>query len=444
MKSMRFITIVLLAVFIIFGWFSFLGTKGTAAITYKNNLEQADKWVEERLYQRAILKYKEALEYKNKKETWKKLFEAYEKRYAEDESIFGEYVAVVEDSVEVFPKDKEFVEKLVNLYIQIGNTENAYKCLIEAEENGIKDENLYELKNSLKYSFHISMEGYVHVMPISNNTYVVQNGDKWGEINMLGEGIVSIEQKYLSSSGDDGIKIYTSENDSRLINQGGMVLGIFDFEVVESGVFSEGLIAVKNGDQYAYYDEFAKKQFGEFDFAGKFQGGKAAVVKDGKCFFINNSGEKISEDFYKIVMDANGSYTKGVASCIAKEEGKYYLYDEKLKRIGGFDAEALDICTEDNIIAYKKDGKWGFVDSEGNVAIVPEYDEAKSFSNGLAAVCKDGKWGFINRANELVIDYQFAMADYFNAEGSCMVRTDGANVDDGVLWQRIVLELGLL
>ena len=77
--------------------------------------------------------------------------------------------------------------------------------------------------------------------------------------------------------------------------------------------------------------------------------------------------------------------------------------------------------TDDNMIAVCKNGKWGFVNSEGEEVIVPVYAEAKSFSNGLAAVSNGETWGFIDRDGTLVIDYVFLNADYFNSKGNCMV-----------------------
>ena len=41
----------------------------------------------------------------------------------------------------------------------------------------------------------------------------------------------------------------------------------------------------------------------------------------------------------------------------------------------------------------------------------------------MIAVCKDGKWGFIDSAGNLVINYLFYGGDYFNAEECCMVET---------------------
>jgi hypothetical protein len=47
--------------------------------------------------------------------------------------------------------------------------------------------------------------------------------------------------------------------------------------------------------------------------------------------------------------------------------------------------------------------KWGYIDPEGKVVIEPQYDEAGSFSEGVARVGiydKDYKWGFIDRVGK--------------------------------------------
>jgi hypothetical protein len=47
----------------------------------------------------------------------------------------------------------------------------------------------------------------------------------------------------------------------------------------------------------------------------------------------------------------------------------------------------------DGLAAVKKDGKWGYIDTGGRVDIPFEYTNVTSFSEGLAAVKKGGKWG---------------------------------------------------
>lgn len=55
----------------------------------------------------------------------------------------------------------------------------------------------------------------------------------------------------------------------------------------------------------------------------------------------------------------------------------------------------------------KVDGKWGFIDKNGQQVIGPTYDVAEDFSEGLASVGIKGddgyKYGYINPRGDLVI-----------------------------------------
>ncbi|MFB6349384.1 WG repeat-containing protein [Moraxella sp. ZJ142] len=53
------------------------------------------------------------------------------------------------------------------------------------------------------------------------------------------------------------------------------------------------------------------------------------------------------------------------------------------------------------------DGKWGFVDRQGNLRILYAFDEVRDYSEGLAAVRQGNYWGFIDEKADLVINFQF-------------------------------------
>ncbi len=72
---------------------------------------------------------------------------------------------------------------------------------------------------------------------------------------------------------------------------------------------------------------------------------------------------------------------------------------------------------------FEENGKWGYK-RNGKVFILPQYDGADSFSEGLANVIKDGKEGFINKQGEVVIPLQYDGAYDFN-EGLAGVYNDG-------------------
>ncbi|MCC3344376.1 WG repeat-containing protein [Psychrobacter sanguinis] len=55
----------------------------------------------------------------------------------------------------------------------------------------------------------------------------------------------------------------------------------------------------------------------------------------------------------------------------------------------------------------QRDGKWGFVNSNGVPMIKFLFEQAAPFSEGLAGVRMENKWGFVNLAGELIIPFKF-------------------------------------
>ena len=72
------------------------------------------------------------------------------------------------------------------------------------------------------------------------------------------------------------------------------------------------------------------------------------------------------------------------------------------------------------------DGRWGYVDAAGAIAIEPQFRGASVFSEGLARVSDRSRFGFVDASGRLVVPMQYAQADAFS-EGLAAVR-------DGDLW----------
>lgn len=69
----------------------------------------------------------------------------------------------------------------------------------------------------------------------------------------------------------------------------------------------------------------------------------------------------------------------------------------------------------------KKDGKWGFIDTHGEVKIDFQFDDALSFGQHLAAVAQGDRWGYISMDGKMVIEPQFYGAKSFSG-GSAPVK----------------------
>ena len=71
-------------------------------------------------------------------------------------------------------------------------------------------------------------------------------------------------------------------------------------------------------------------------------------------------------------------------------------------------------------------GKWGYIDTSGEMVISPQFTEAQSFSDELARVSYGhenggrGWFGFIDRAGEFVISPRYDSAEDFSAGYSCV------------------------
>lgn len=80
------------------------------------------------------------------------------------------------------------------------------------------------------------------------------------------------------------------------------------------------------------------------------------------------------------------------------------------------------------LLPVEINGKWGFIDSSGKIAIEPNFDYAESFSEGLAPfkqiINGKDKFGYINQKAEIVISAKFDSAREFS-EGLAVVRING-------------------
>ncbi|MDE6300976.1 MAG: WG repeat-containing protein [Muribaculaceae bacterium] len=69
-------------------------------------------------------------------------------------------------------------------------------------------------------------------------------------------------------------------------------------------------------------------------------------------------------------------------------------------------------------------GLYGYKDNSGQQVIPPKYEDAWSFSDGLAAVMLNGKWGYIDKKGELVIPTKYDSPGRFH-EGLAIVKING-------------------
>ncbi len=417
------IVIALIAVLIVLGWGSAVLsiTDGSSAKEYEEHLSLAEQYVERELYQKAILEYESALEIESSDEVWDLVLQTYEYRYEEDSSVYSDYVEAAQSAVAASPDNVDFLLDLHELYMIKDNYEDSFDALTQAVEDGMDEEEITALLLEVTYVYDVSWKNYSEYRYLTNGYYAVNNSGVWSYIQANGDTTDWSNLSFASSVGYDDYRIVDGEIRVQVLDENEIAQGNLDFTPVDAGVYAEGLIAISDGDSFSYYDSLGDKQFGRYSAAGTFTGGEAAVQQNDVWYLIDDSGEKVSNETYDdIILNEDGSHIKSEVM-IVKSNGSYKFINDG-DSIASFDD--ADLITDDEIVAVCIDGSWCFVDLEGEEVLDGNYEQAKSFSNGLAAVYNGELWGFIDEEGTLVIDYTFFDAGYFNTENCCMVQIE--------------------
>lgn len=455
MKKSNIIIVICIIAVCVIGWATVISQISKKDNLYSNYVKQADEWVERGLYQRAISNYNLALDEKETEEVYLKINNAYNLRYKEaPEETLDDYMDFLESAVAAYPGSSALVDSFFEMFSMEGEYEEVYNCLSNAIKNGYNTDDIRLKLRQTRYTFSLRKSEFAAIEQSVGGYYAVKRTKGCNAYNIESGYLLSKEYEYVSRANKDGLLIVTGE-DSRLVDIEGMVYGIFKGKVTDAGLYSDGLIAACVDGVYSYYNDFADKQFGEYEMAGTFQNGKAAVKKNGKWMVIDTKGNVVSDSFDEIVIDYTGNYLIN-EMMLAKSNGVYGIYDEELKLKCELNFTDADILTKDGIIAVSKGGKWGFVKTDGQVVIDPVYEDVRSFSNGVAAVKKDGKWGFIDTDGNIVIECQFTDVKYMSDNGTCPVRTDVPEekidsedgeepeyLDNLETWKILELEIGI-
>ena len=83
---------------------------------------------------------------------------------------------------------------------------------------------------------------------------------------------------------------------------------------------------------------------------------------------------------------------------------------------------AFDFTGSAGIYPIQVNRKFGFIDKSGKVVVVPQFDDAGIFREGLAPVAIGKLWGYADKQGRLAITPQFDIADPFS-DGVAMVGT---------------------
>lgn len=430
MKNYRALIPIGMLVIMLSSWYMLVQSVTETEKRYNNYLTQARKYAEEGITKYAIQNYTAALEMNSTPELYAEIIQYYKAQ--EDAS---EYLSWCRRYFEAYPTNVGAYDYLLGVYLENKDYKACFDVLETARKRDITSDYIEQISAEIKYVYTFDFNNYTNVSVYSNSYCPVQSDELWGFVDGYGKRIVSCVYKEVGGFTQAGVaSVVDSEGDAYFIDNTGAKVMASRNKYQSFGLLVDGKIAAKRADgKYTYVDQTFNTLFGEYDYASTMNSGIAAVKMGDSWQLIGADGAEITTDRYTdIKMDEKQIVYRNDRCFAAISEGNYVMLDGAGNQVGTQSFEDARVFAGDAPAAVKIQGKWCFVNQEGTLISDRKYDDARSFANGLAAVCMNGKWGFINLEETVVIEPQFSAAKDFNEKGSCFVNV-------GNSWQLLKL-----
>jgi hypothetical protein len=271
--------------------------------------------------------------------------------------------------------------------------------------------------------FSLAMLGWAGIVvcqnPESDALYPVERDGKWGYINRTGQVVVEFQFDYAWEF-SEGIGRISSKAKKGFIDKFGRIIVKPEFDNAQD--FSEGFAAVQKAKNWGYVDKTGRMVIEMEYFNYEHQNEEWAVEElpsfsDGIVVVLSSNGTDFIDTRAKVVTHLKDQIFTRFSEGLGRIEidGKFGWMDKKgqITIVPKFDyaenfSEGLAAVRFGNLSWEGKAGdKWGYIDKTGKIVIEPKYDSASSFSEGLASVKKDEKAGWIDRTGKEVIKLEF-------------------------------------
>ncbi len=279
-------------------------------------------------------------------------------------------------------------------------------------------------KKNGKFGF-INRKGKI-VIPIQfeNETFFRKNGlalvkknDLYGFIDKKGKEIIPLLYQNANQVILDSLVTVKKQGKWAFFDSFGKQKTDFIYDEIAATSFNykdtfwkNGLILVRKNRQIGYLDKNLKEvvAFGKYETGDRFNSNRIAIVsKNQKYGIIDEFGKEVVKTEYDTIEHPEESYRESEIF-LAKKGNYLILLDKNGKKIYdkikdfSFDHASLGNKTQKIYHIQDLNGKYGAINTKGELVIPVMYDEFRDFrSNNNAIVKHKGKFGLVDLNNKI-------------------------------------------
>ena len=262
-----------------------------------------------------------------------------------------------------------------------------------------------------------------------NNLFTVQKNGKQGVINLQGNIVLQAEYDDIQFSGK--IIKATKEGNTVFYNDKGEEQEKSNFADILYTTNDDYFITINQEGKYGVIDKQKQTiiqnnfEYIEYAFKDYFictQNGKLGVVNTQQQYeidFVYNVIQRVQDKNILQTINTESNtieiYNQDMQKVYSMQNATMYIEDNYIKLVSDVDRQYFDnygniisnqtLFPENQLLAIKQEGKWGFVNQAGEIKVEAQYDmvtECNAY--GYAGIKQNGKWGVINEEGSIIVE----------------------------------------
>lgn len=327
--------------------------------------------------------------------------------------------------IQSYPDKVENYEKLIGYYQSIEKTESLCKLLPGYLERWPDNEVILNAQKEVNRSYEYIRAGYYDVEYASSSLVNIQimETETIDEKNVVVKRLYNSKGNEIFNGGYSEIAVsqdltscFVREQNGtwKKVNTQDYLLAKNEntgFEEIHS-LSNDGIAVAVIEGKYQFINGEMKINERKWEKAGTFYHGINAVKENGKWALVTlENWDTVAEFPYdNIPLNSQDCCAVDGVCVVADSKGYYILNTENLEPVSIEYYEELKAFECMQPTSYRKGDKWGFVNSQGEIYIEAEYEDAMPFVNGYAAIKRNGLWGYIDKENNMVVEPMFQKA----------------------------------
>lgn len=341
----------------------------------------------------------------------------------------GKYGLINMDGTEILPCEYEEIKALQGVENAILLQKEGKYGIVNNEGKTLIEPNYVEIQGLGKEA----SQGFI----------VKNQEEKYGIIDISNKQVLETKYDAISKIHKGDYYVVTENGKQKVVKKDGTEIlnGEYD-EIVAILKNPENGIIYKDNEKYGLMNLEGTKIIAEnYDDLKEAKTGTFIVKQKDNYGIIDQEGKTLVEVKYKginynekadiyITEDENynneilkGNYEiklTGMVTNIDDERGYIEIKQEEGYKYYNFKFEEqkeADIFKTNTLFVSKKDGKYGFLDKDGNVVVDYIYDDATMQNTyGYVGIKKDGKWGVVDRNGKVIQEPTYKLDDYLQID----------------------------